>query len=175
MSAKPLPSAPPPSPLKWYRFFWPWFIVVLLGTTVVSGIWTAIIAFQNADPLVRDDYYREGVAINRRLSGEKLARRLGVHATLRIVGESVSVEIDSGGPDQLEGVLLQLSHATLQQRDREVLLRRGDFGSFEGVVAGLSTGRFYATLRPDGAGTDPWRLARAIALPASGEFEFSPR
>ena len=51
----------------WYRHSWPWFIVVLLSTTVVAGIATVIIAVRGADPLVADDYYRAGKAINRTL------------------------------------------------------------------------------------------------------------
>ena len=36
----------------WYRHFWPWFIAILLGTTVVAGLVTVAIAVRGADALV---------------------------------------------------------------------------------------------------------------------------
>jgi len=170
------PTRERPHPLPWYRFFWPWFIVVLLTTTVLSGIWTAVVAFQHADPLVRDDYYREGIAINRRFSAEHAARRLGIHATLHIGGGSAVVELAGESTDSPEFLLLELSHATLAERDRSVRLQRSGSRTFVGVVTGLSPGRFYATLKPDdGDAQEPWRLMRSITIPATDGFEFSAR
>ncbi len=36
----------------WYRHFWPWFIVGLLGVSVVASVATVVIAFRNPDPVV---------------------------------------------------------------------------------------------------------------------------
>ncbi|HPG29005.1 MAG: FixH family protein [Spirochaetaceae bacterium] len=37
----------------WYRNFWPWFIVALLGTSVVGSLVTVAIALDQADVDVR--------------------------------------------------------------------------------------------------------------------------
>lgn len=37
----------------WYRNFWPWFIVCLLGISVVGSLMTVAIAYHNRDVDVR--------------------------------------------------------------------------------------------------------------------------
>ena len=66
----------------WYRYFWPWFMVILLGSTVVAGLSTVFIAVSGADSLVADDYYREGKAINRTLAADREAALLEAAARL---------------------------------------------------------------------------------------------
>jgi len=38
----------------WYRNFWPWFIVLLLATSVVGSLVTVAIAYRHRDIDVRD-------------------------------------------------------------------------------------------------------------------------
>jgi hypothetical protein len=44
----------PEAALPWYRFFWPWFIVILLATGVIAAITTVVIAFRNQDSIGGD-------------------------------------------------------------------------------------------------------------------------
>ena len=39
----------------WYQNFWPWFIVILLGVSVVGSLVTVAIAYQHRDIDVRGD------------------------------------------------------------------------------------------------------------------------
>ena len=75
-------SEPNPYGGPWYVHFWPWFIVALLGTTVVAGLTTVYIAASGADSLVVDDYYKEGKAINRDLAQDHEAQLREAHAAL---------------------------------------------------------------------------------------------
>lgn len=152
----------------WYQYFWPWFIVILLGTTVVAGISTVYIAISGADPLVNDDYYSEGKAINRTFEAEQEASIR--EATARVsTGEGVAIRLDILGeaPAALE---LELSHVTHAERDVLLHLERVADGSYH-AREDLPTGGFYATLRPAGKGTS-WRLRRRVQLPYEGEFLF---
>ncbi len=54
----------------WYRQFWPWFIVSIPATTVLACLVLITLAVISDDGLVSDDYYREGLAINKRLNSE---------------------------------------------------------------------------------------------------------
>lgn len=150
----------------WYHYFWPWFIVVLLGSTVVAGIATAIIAIRGADPLVVDDYYRVGQAINRTIAADREAELREAVAHLRLNGEvSVALEILGDAPSGLE---LDLSHVTRAELDQHFVLDRIEGGRYVAKAQPLA-GRFYATLRP--AGKNPaWRLRQRIELPADRSF-----
>ncbi len=39
--------------LPWYRQFWPWFILVLLGSSVCASLYTVYLAVSTAEPVIR--------------------------------------------------------------------------------------------------------------------------
>lgn len=44
-------SEPAGSP--WYRNFWPWFLVILMGVSVLASLGTVVVAYRYADVDVR--------------------------------------------------------------------------------------------------------------------------
>jgi len=36
----------------WYRHFWPWFIIVLLGSSVSASLYTVYLAVSTAEPVL---------------------------------------------------------------------------------------------------------------------------
>ena len=36
----------------WYRHFWPWFIIVLLGSAVSASLYTVYLAVSTAEPVL---------------------------------------------------------------------------------------------------------------------------
>ena len=154
----------------WYHHFWPWFIVVLLGTTVVAGISTVVIAVRGADSLVADDYYREGKAINQSFAADREAALREASARVEI-GERVSVSLDILG-EYPPALLLELSHVTRAAQDRSLRLERSASGGYVGLET-APDGSYYATLRPASEGAS-WRLRRRIDLPAQRRFSLEP-
>jgi hypothetical protein len=162
----------------WYRCFWPWFIVVLLATAVTASISTVVIAVSGSDSLVRDDYFRDGVAINRRLAREATASRMGIGAELRFDAMTGDLQLQLHGVETegLETLDLALSHPTQAERDLEVTLRRGADDVFRAALDTPLQGRWYVSLSPSvpqsasreaaDAGTmeSRWRLTETIAL-----------
>lgn len=154
----------------WYQHFWPWFIVLLLGSTVVAGISTVFIAFRGADSLVADDYYREGKAINRTLAADREAALREAHARVRSSDPAtVSLEIVGDLPPSLA---LEFSHVTRSERDRRIEFEHLGEGNYRASEA-LPDGAFYLTLRPSGE-TSSWRLRRRVELPSQESFELEP-
>ncbi len=111
-------SAPEP----WYRQFWPWFLIVLPASVVIAAIATMIIAVRGSDDLVVDDYYKDGLAINRQLERDERARQRGYTADLRIAEDTVTV-LTEDLPAVAE-LRLRLSHPMEADRDIRIDLRR---------------------------------------------------
>ena len=96
----------------WYKQFWPWFLMALPATAVIGGIITIVIAMTNPDGLVKDDYYKAGLGINRTLEREQQATTLGLSAAVewQPKQQQVSLQLAALGPVKSERLLLQLIH-----------------------------------------------------------------
>lgn len=150
------------APRPWYRQFWPWFIMALPASAVVAGLTTVGIAFINQDSVVRDDWYKEGKAINQDLGRDTRATRLGMAAEMHIddlTGE-ISVRLRQATTAPLPGQLaVHFSHPTQASADQTlVLARSGDI--FRGQLPRALSGRFYIEL-----GTPEWRLIGTRTFP----------
>ena len=62
-----------PQAVPWYREPWPWILISGPAIVVVAGFYTLYLAVVGADPLVVDNYYKEGLAINRVLERDQAA------------------------------------------------------------------------------------------------------
>lgn len=149
--------------LPWYRQFWPWFIMALPAAAVVAGISTVVIAVKNQDSVVRDDWYKDGKAINLDMAREQRAQALQLSADLTVdalTGEII-VQLQAGKdtppPRQLQ---LSFSHATLSERDQHLLLRQQSGTRYTGLLQRPLDGHFSVEL--DGG---DWRLLEDSHFP----------
>ena len=157
----------------WYRNFWPWFIVGLLSWAVVGSVTTAVIAVSGSDSLVRDDWYKDGMAINRRLEQEELARSLGISATGRIDFVTGEISLSLVG-DEAPTLLLELSHPTRSDRDVALTLERDASGIYRGALEEPLRGqRFYARLESR-APERAWRITGPLELADRRDFQLEP-
>ena len=67
---------------KWYKE--PWLLLVVGGPAVVvcASIFTGALAFLGADKVVADDYYKQGLMIDKDIQRDAKARDLQLSATL---------------------------------------------------------------------------------------------
>src|SRR5215831_12935369 len=93
----------------WYREPWPWLLMSGPAAVLVAGAITTWIAFRTADGLVTDDYYKQGLAINKVLKREETAQRLGIAARVTLYPDRLDVRIDGAKP---EIVYANLTHTT---------------------------------------------------------------
>lgn len=157
----------------WYLQGWPWLLIALPASAVVAGFITLWLAIRSDDGLVRDDYYKAGLAINQVLDREKVAVAMGLGATVRVVdAHTLEVRLHSDRAVTLPQRLhLALVHPTRVGRDREMMLD-GSNGRFLAPVGTLETGRWQVQLE-DEART--WRLAGNVQFPESGETNIGAR
>jgi uncharacterized protein len=117
----------------WYRHGWPWILISGPAAVVIAGGFTAVLAVRSADGLVAEDYYKQGLAINRTLARAERARRLGVHADA-FIGEG-RVRVALAGPARDAALRLTLVHPVLADRDVRIELRpAGEPGAYQGAL-----------------------------------------
>ena len=154
----------------WYKQFWPWFIMALPASAVIAGITTVFIAYENADSLVVDDYYKEGKAINMRTARIKEAEKRGYSANLeRLKGNFVNLTFTSSKPVDPE-LTLKWVHPTQSERDFEMTLSRQADGSYQGLAAAATEGRWYLQL----SAAEEWLLKTEIST-SSVSATFNPK
>ena len=138
----------------WYRQFWPWFLILLPASVVVASLFTLYIANRGADDLVVDDYYKNGLAINRQLEKKERSKELGISAGLNFSKQHVTVT--TSGPVDAATLSLLLSHPLEADRDFRLELARISPGVYQAVLPAQVAARWHWTLtleQPDG-----WRL-----------------
>lgn len=140
--------------LPWYRQFWPWFLILLPGTAVVASLYTLIIANQYADDLVVDDYYKEGLAINRQLKRQNEARVLELRATFTSQQRQLDIQLE--GPIEASQLRLLLSHAMESDQDFAVPVQQIGRGHYRVLLPQVLKGRWHWTL--DEGVSSHWRL-----------------
>jgi hypothetical protein len=162
MSADSVPARP------WYRERWPWILMAGPAVVVVAGLFTAWLAVRSDDGLVIDDYYKQGLAINRTLSRSDAAGRFGIVAELRLADGRIRVLL--GGAAGPGALTLRLVHPTRSGMDQSLDLAVVEPGVYEGWLGPLQPGRWHVLLE-----ARDWRLAGDWVLPAAGALTLGHR
>jgi hypothetical protein len=152
----------------WYREPWPWLLMAGPATVVVAGFVTLSFAISSFDGLVVDDYYKQGLTVNKSLGRADAALAAGIQAQLQTLANgtmALDLRADSADffpPAQLN---LTLAHATRAGFDKKVAVIRVTAptgGSATGStryllrepLSALPPGRWHLQLR----NADAWQL-----------------
>lgn len=140
--------------LPWYRHRWPWILMSGPAAVLVAGAWTTWIAFASSDGLVAEDYYKQGLAINKVLAREQEAARLGLAAELSLSPGKIQVQLKGAEPQAL---FVHLAHGTRAGFDQRLRLARTASGTYESTLGDLPAGRWRVAIEdPQGR----WRIAK---------------
>jgi hypothetical protein len=145
-------------PHSWRREPWPWLLMAGPAAVIVAGIVTSVIAFRGADGLVADDYYRQGLAINRTLARDATARSIGLRGEVSFGDGRVSATLSASRPLP-ERIRLRLVHATRAGEDRVATLARDADGRFSAPFEAPTGGRWSLVLE-----SPEWRVTSAADL-----------
>lgn len=66
-------SVPVPPAAPWWKFGLVWMVIAGPAAVVVAGFATLWVAVVRPDPVVAEDYYRQGIEINKTLEGKPLS------------------------------------------------------------------------------------------------------
>jgi hypothetical protein len=112
----------------WHKHPLVWMMIAIPFSAVVMGVVMLWLAIDTDDGLVADDYYKQGLEINRVLIRDKKAAELGLSAVIKFDNtlKVINLEFNRGAlvtfPDTLQ---LSFQHATRANSDVEITLNRG--------------------------------------------------
>lgn len=150
MFSKTVNKAPP-----WFRQRWPWLLMAGPAIVVVAGFITLWLAIDSADGLVADDYYKQGKAINKTITRDANAAKLGFGARLNLATDGLLHLAFVGTQPEADRLRLKLHHPTRAGYDREVLLARAPDGSYTAAMPIINATRWSLTLEDE---AQIWRL-----------------
>ncbi len=135
-----------------------WLVWGLPAAVVIAGIATVLIAFHDPDPLISDDYYRDGLAINQNVEADKRALLLQLSATIRQQSNRIELQLSGNLPFPTQ-LKLEFEHPTRVQQDRHWQLSHRENGWYHvddaALTPDLQSGNWYITLTPP---DEVWRL-----------------
>lgn len=149
------PALIPEHKLPWWRHPWPWFLMVLPMSAVIGGIVTIWLATSNADDLVSDDYYKDGLAIRQVVERDTRAEQLGLSAKLDVQAGILKVDLAGQLPTDIDHLKLQLIHPTQAGQDIALTLKTVGKHEFISPLPALTAGRYQIRLEPPDRS---WRL-----------------
>lgn len=152
----------------WYREPWPWLLMLGPFVVVCAAIYTAWLAMSTADGLVTDDYYKQGLSVNKTLASSEQATKLGLSVALRITEEGFIFKLSATDAAFVAPPTLAvtLSHPTRAGMDQsQVFQRIGD--SYIGKMRLPKSGHWIVIVADE---AHNWRLMGNVVLPASGEI-----
>ena len=158
----------------WYKQFWPWFLIGLLGSSVTFSLVYLALSIHYFDGTVAQDYYKEGLAINEQIAKQEHAQRLGLAATLRADPLTGDIVVDLAGERRPEELVLKLIFPTESQRDRTLTLEHVHGGRYVTMVDEPLRYRWYLHLQPSEGQDAEWRLTGEARFPSEDEIALAP-
>jgi hypothetical protein len=132
----------------WYQQFWFWFVFSIPAASVILGVTLVTIAINNRVELVKDDWSREGRAINQRFEKQRAALALGVAALVDYDPDRLTFSVQFSTTEAYQAPLLylELIHPTLGKRDHRLLLSPTPRGDYHATTNTSLHGLYYVRL-----------------------------
>jgi hypothetical protein len=168
-----MPRPPREDEEPWYKQFWPWFIISIPAATVVAAMYTIKLAVDTSDGLVSDDYYKEGLAVNKDLSRQRLAKTFGLSAGLTLDQDTGELRARLQGKlVSPPGVLvLKLFHPTIKGLDQTHNMLPVGEGVYVTRLNALDTANWQVSLTPENA---EWKLSGRARFPEALSGSLTP-
>lgn len=147
----------------WYLEPYVWLVILFPASAIIAGIFTLYLAIESDDGLVMDDYYKQGLEINRTLERDTAAVSYGLDANLHFNADAKFIRLylkANSGYQLPDTINLSFNHHTRSGFDQKVLLEKIDNGIYQSVLPELIEGTFTVELAADN-----WRLLKSADVP----------
>ncbi len=156
----------------WYKNPMVWMVIFFPSMAVVGGLITITIAIKTDDGLVVDDYYKQGLQINKVIEFDKNAKDTNlsalVDANIKTGEILVSLKADSTLEMQKE-ITFKLIHRTRPGLDQVTTLRQveGSSSDYRGYIKPpIIEGRWSIQI----VSPNNWRLKQSFTTKSAGNI-----
>lgn len=156
----------------WYREPYVWMLISLPSAAVIAGMVTLWLAIVSDDGLVADDYYKRGKEINRVLTRDVTAAKMGLAAVTDFdydLGKVTILFKKNSAKIRSDILRLRLLHATRAGFDQDLTLQRLPDGRYYALFNPMAPGRWHVQLE-----SKDWRLIGELILPDSRRVSLLP-
>jgi hypothetical protein len=157
----------------WYREFWVWFFLGILGMGVASGTSVLVIGIKNAPQMVTGDYQPLGkVLVDTRERADRAAE-LGLSAALSVSDDLAELVLGANRLDELpDQLLLRFQHPTDAGRDVSAVARRIDADRWQVQMGSIQPPERSRVILSDLQQT--WWLAGRFSGEVAGQIGLDP-
>ncbi len=147
----------------WYREPYVWLVISFPLAAVIGGIITAVLAVHSDDGLVVDDYYKQGLEINRTLERDNMAADYELSANLQYAegDKQIRLVINAAAnfnyPDKLKVSFLNATRAGL---DKEQTFSRSGNNTYLADNPHPEKGKWDILIEGEN-----WRLLTVLNIP----------
>lgn len=148
--------------LPWYKEYYVWLIIFFPLLAVLAGIATTIMAINSYDGLVVDDYYKQGLEINRTLERDQSAIDYGLNAFIELKPEKQEVILQLEANTSFnypQSFTTTFLHSTRAGLDKEVKMTLVQDNRYQGQLTALERGKWYIHIQRDN-----WRLIKTLYI-----------
>lgn len=148
--------------IPWYKEHYVWMIIFFPVLAIIGGIITLDLAIKSNDGLVVDDYYKEGLEINKTLERDHIAAAYHLQADIQLDQEFQQVTIKlnaNSGFIYPENLSVTFLHSTRSGFDKDVRMVLTEDSIYRGNLPKLIPGKWYIYIQHD-----DWRLIKTINI-----------
>lgn len=160
----------------WYKEPWLWGIIAGPLLVIPAGFITYYIAASGSDPLVTDDYYKEGKNIHLQMNRDTVANEHHIQAQVLFNPDANSVRVFlKGEVNPNEPLHLNLQHPTMAQYDQSVplTLKNSDAKLYEASLKPLpQMNSWYVRIENDQA---TWRIQEKWVVNNGNSLLLTPK
>lgn len=143
----------------WYKEPYVWMLIGFPLTSIIVGLSLLTISILNKDTLVRDNYYKDGLAYNSELQWDKKAKSLDIRIEIQVTGNQMILDLVNSRQSTPNTLKVTLGHPTIPEKDRESHLQLTQDKRFIGFIDPTENGRYYLLVE---SVEQQWRIRQDI-------------
>jgi len=149
-------SVAPTKSRAWYKEPYVWMLIGFPTSSIIVCSILLTFAINTKDTLVRDNYYKDGMAMNQEFKWDNKARVMDIRVAFTIKDNVATLDILNSRLDMSNTLLLEFSHPTLQGKDRDSLLQlKPGSKTYQGFIDSVQDGKYYIQVE---SAEQSWRI-----------------